>query len=340
LKLPAHLALSQYRNAALVQLSAVGGIWLVSFLIWWSNFALAAYLLSEGSWRERARRAAPILALLVGSILLGNAWLPISGQRQTVAALQIADCDEATMRKAQLKAAQAGATLAVWPEFGGLAMAPRGDTSILREMEGPPFVTSFRDDQSPLPHNVAALFAEGKESARYAKRKLFGEESKMHVPGDRAVAAGDIGLNICFDSCFPFVIRDTARLGHRLVALPTIDPPSTNGFIAAIHASYTPFRAAENGIAMVRADGYANSMIVDPRGRIVAEAGTGDRILVAQTVLGPRWAPGKWLGDWWLWLCGLLLLIPYVRSRLHSEAKHGNRSKDPVESPGVDRHEL
>ncbi|CAN5543619.1 hypothetical protein BH11ARM2_BH11ARM2_27240 [soil metagenome] len=120
-----------------------------------------------------------------------------------------------------------------------------------------PFVTSFNDDSQPFPHNASALFSSGRESSRYEKRKLFGGEAADHTSGDRAVAAGDVGLNICFDSCFPSVIRDTVKLGATVIALPTIDPPSTNHFLAAVHAAYTPFRAAENGVAVVRADGYA-----------------------------------------------------------------------------------
>lgn len=128
------------------------------------------------------------------------------------------------------------------------------------------------------------------------------------------MAVDGIGLNICFDSCFPHVIRETARLGPSVVALPTIDPPSKKGFIAAIHAAYTPFRAAENGVAIVRADGYAHSMIIDSRGKIVAETGEGDQTLVAAAHVGPHWTVSKLLGDWFLALCGILFLAPVVRN--------------------------
>lgn len=114
-------------------------------------------------------------------MLLGAVWLPASGRTERFAAVQIAEMDERSAQKAQAEAARAGAELVVWPEFGGLGFAPNGDTRLLRQFSKPPFVTSFRDDAQPLPHNAAALFENGTESERYFKRKLFGGETQMHT---------------------------------------------------------------------------------------------------------------------------------------------------------------
>lgn len=301
-ELPSHLALSQYRNAAMVQLASVGGVWLVTFLVWWANFALA-----------RGQRWA--LAPVVAAILLGGAWLPARGGVRRLAALQIAEPEEATLRQRHMEATRAGASLVAWPEFAGMGLATRGDAARLRSFGGAPFVTSFPDDASPLPHNVAARFAQGRESVRYEKRKLFGGEKRMHTPGSRAAAAGDVGLNVCFDSCFPSVIRETAALGASVIALPTNDPASTHRFIAAIHAAYTPFRAAESGVAFARSDSDAYSMIVDARGRIVAEAPPGDRTLVGDALVGPRWTVCRLFGDGWLIVCGGLIVWGAWRNR-------------------------
>ena len=40
--IPAHLALSQYRHAFWIQIASLGGVWLVSYAVWWTNFALSA----------------------------------------------------------------------------------------------------------------------------------------------------------------------------------------------------------------------------------------------------------------------------------------------------------
>lgn len=177
-------------------------------------------------------------------------------------------------------------------------------------------VTSFPDDFSPKPHNTASLFSHLGESSRYYKRRLFGGEKNMHTPGVDPVAAktdwGPVGLNICFDSCFPNLMRESSLQGPvGLIALPTIDPESPHGFIAAMHAAFTPFRAAELGVAIARADGYAHSMIVENNGQIVAELGPGVEDSIRATVdTTPKWTLYKAVGDWFLIVCaGILIMV-------------------------------
>lgn len=305
--IPAHLALSQYRQAFWVQTASVGGVWLVSFAIWWTDFALAESI--------ARRRLNPFLALPLVALFLGGVWLPIGGPVRRLGAVQIGEPEEDALRRLHREATDDGATLVVWPEFAGIAFVRAGDTSALRKVGGAPFVTSFPDAFRPLPHNAAALFALGRESRHYDKRKLFGGEVNMHAPGDRAVAVDGVGLNICFDSCFPEIIRETALQGGDVVAVPTEDPESSNDFLAAMHAAYTPFRAAESGVVLVRSDATRSSMVVDPRGRIVAEQLAGDGVVVADTPVGPRWTPFRALGNWFLWLCGALVFAGWLRER-------------------------
>jgi len=336
-KLPAHLALSQYRNAAMIQLSSAGGIWLISFLLWWSNLALAGLILADRPRLERVRKAGLVVAGVVIVSLLGSIWAPRSGEVKRLAAIQIAEPDEKPLVSAHRDASRNGAELIVWPEFSGIAMAPAGDTAALQKVGGALLVTTYRDNAVPLPHNVASLFSFGREHGRYQKRKLFGEESKMHAAGDKAVAVGYIGLNVCFDSCFPSIIRETAQLGTSIVALPTIDPPSTHNFIAAIHAAYTPFRASESGVAIVRADGYAHSMVCDSRGMITGELGPGDGILIADTAVGPRWTLSKLLGDWFLWACAGLAMFGVTRHRPMAKSPSPSNSERPRSGLGSQR---
>ncbi|RYG29538.1 hypothetical protein EON81_26505 [bacterium] len=197
-----------------------------------------------------------------------------------------------------------------------------GYTKTLKELSALPrmipFVTSFRDDLPEKPHNMAAIFTRGEESPRYAKRRLFGGESRMHTAGDKAVSVEGRGLNICFDSCFPSIIRDTVRQGADVVLLPTIDPPSTNHFLAAVHASYTPFRSAESGVPFVRADGYAFSMMTDARGKIVAETGDGEKVLVADVPRATRSTIYRATGDWFIPFSAILVIVGIVQARRKS----------------------
>ena len=313
LELPAHLALTQYRQPVPLMLASAGGIWLVSFALWIANLWLARMPWSRLMW------AVPLAAGL--SLALRGAWLPDHGVRRTFAALQTEAVDLEALAKMHLQASGRRAEVVVWPEFSALAIAARGTAPLqeLAQAEGSaPFVTTFRDDHRPLPHNAAALFSAEGESERYFKRKPFGAENKMHAAGTEAVTAdlahGRVGLNICFDSCYPFVMRDTARLGADVLALPTIDPPSTHHFMAAMHNAFSPFRAAELGTPVVRADGYAYSSIVDSRGRFVAEAPPGEQVLIG-TVHGSRHTLYKLCGDWVLYASGLAFLFGLSRKK-------------------------
>jgi len=315
-ELPVHLALTQYRNLALMPLASIGGVWVVSFLLWWCNFHIARLPVK--------RMAAWIVGVAALSLLSPNLGFRASGPVQRFAAIQVSDPDERNLLDVQSEASKASPEFVVWPEFAGMAYvgatdAPLRDLSAQRGIA--PLITSFRDDARPLPHNVAALFTGGDESARYAKRKLFGGEKNMHAPGDRAVAVpyrdGTVGLCICFDSCFPEAIRETARLpGVSVIALPTIDPPTANYFMAGMHAAYTPFRCAESGVALVRSDGNAYSQIVDSTGRIVAEHGPGDGLLSGSVPVGRRWTVYGVLGDWFLLVCGLLAVFGFKVRRV------------------------
>lgn len=311
LEIPGHIALSQYRHPLPLLLASFGGVWLVSFAIWWANLAL-----SRSSWKALAI-AIPVI--VVSWFATKSLFFPISGELRRFAAVQTEAVDEETLTALHLQASAWSTELVVWPEFSGMGIASADNTSALvaiaKRDSSSPFVTTFRDSHQPLPHNVAQVFdSSGPVGVGYAKRKPFASEKKMHAPGNEAVTVQlgnlGVGLNICFDSCYPAVIRDTAKLaGTQVLALPTIDPPSSHHFIAAMHAAYTPFRAAETGLPIIRADGTAFSMLVNGRGAIVAEAPPGERVLTGQLPVRQSDTQVLSLGDAWLLVCGILVVL-------------------------------
>lgn len=314
--LPVHLALTQYRSPLLLGVAGTFGIWGVSWLLWLANICLAALVSSR---RVGAAIIPIVIAIPILLIGFGN-WLfsspPTSSIR--VAAVQTESTDLDTLAKLNAKAGLVD--LVVWPELSASDSAPSGDTKKLRSLAAdvlqPTFVTTFRDEAKPLPHNAASLFSKDGESRRYFKRKLFAGEKAIHAAGSDALAVelrgsfGDsalVGLNICFDSCFPAIMRDTARTAS-LIALPTLDPRTPNGVVQAIHAAYTPFRAAELSVPIIRADTTAYSMIVDGDGRILAEAGSGtEQVILAKVGGGSRLFMN--LGELAVWLCLAAVLI-------------------------------
>lgn len=288
-------------------MASVAGVWAVSYLVYASALMAVRLLHQSGGWMW----AAPALVLLMALTL----WRPgpSADPQVEVAAVQTQSMELAAL-VAHTKAAQQ-ADVVVWPELSASATVHRGDTLALQEAsrEGalPPFITSYRDAATPMPHNVAGLFSKGSLVADYAKRKPFGAERKEHAPGKEAVTAEMDGrrlrLNICFDSCFPFIMRDRiAQDEPDLILLPTLDPIASYGTIQGIHAAYSPFRAAELGLPIVRADITAYSHVVDATGAIIAEAGSGTEEVITAKVGPPRRTIYRWAGDWFLVLCAIL----------------------------------
>lgn len=310
--LPAHIALTQWENGFVLFLASIGGIWMASYLVWAVNIMLSGLL---------AEKRYGLAALVAGLCLLTQPlWnlFPRPEGTLDVAMIQTEAADEETLAALNRRAGQMGATLAVWPELSGTGLAPGGNTTALvglaAQPRQPPFVTSYPDASRPMPYNTAAVFSTGGESMPYRKRKPFAGERAIHRAGDLAVAVdvpgARAGLNICFDTCFPSIMRDTARLaGVDLILLPTLDPPTPHGVVQAIHAAYTPFRSAEIGVPIVRAEATAWSMATDHRGRVIARLGLeSDRVLVAKVRPASRKPAALLIGDGFLIVCGLIVV--------------------------------
>ena len=150
--------------------------------------------------------------------------------------------------------------------------------------------------------NRAFLIApNGAILARYDKIHMFdvdlggGEshrESKLCKPGAAAIVAdlpwGRLGLTICYDVRFPHLYRSLAQSGASVIAIPAAFTRTTGE--AHWHVLVRA-RAIETGVFVVAAaqggshqDGretFGHSMIVDPWGKIVAEANREPGIIFA-----------------------------------------------------------
>jgi predicted amidohydrolase len=143
---------------------------------------------------------------------------------------------------------------------------------------------------------------DGDIMARYDKIHLFdvdlpnGEtwrESNTYTGGQEAVAVdlpwARLGLTICYDVRFPYLYRGLAQAGCGILSAPACFTRQTGeAHWSVLHRA----RAIENGAFMISAaqagvheDGretYGHSMIIDPWGRVLAEADDQIGIIVAQ----------------------------------------------------------
>jgi predicted amidohydrolase len=104
------------------------------------------------------------------------------------------------------------------------------------------------------------------------------------VPGDRAVVVdtpvGKLGLSICYDVRFPHLYRDLAKAGAEILAVPSSFLPITG---AAHWHVLLRARAIETGCYVIAPGqtgsyrpghgSYGHSLIVDPWGEVIADAG-------------------------------------------------------------------
>jgi predicted amidohydrolase len=217
--------------------------------------------------------------------------------------------------------AATGSDLVVLPEYLQYRGTADGWRASARPVPGPttdPFTTVAREagcwilagtraeaSGDPLrPHNTAVVIdPSGAIAARYRKVHLFDvhvvdgpqtTESAKVTAGDGLVAvdlAGTrLGLSVCYDLRFPEVYRALALAGAEVLAVPADFSARTgrDHWEVLLRA-----RAIESGAWVVAAGSCGNggpgaipawghSMVVDPWGRVVAQAGDDETIVRAE----------------------------------------------------------
>ena len=155
---------------------------------------------------------------------------------------------------------------------------------------------------SGRPENTSLLFGpDGEIVASYSKLHMFDVEGTEGVtyresdeihPGAEIVLADTplavFGMSICYDLRFPELYRLMAVEGAEVLLVPAnfTKPTGERHFETLLRA-----RAIENGCFVAAAnqcgrktrfEAYGHSMIVDPTGTILAEAGDTPGVLVAE----------------------------------------------------------
>ena len=144
------------------------------------------------------------------------------------------------------------------------------------------------------PQNVAAIFdPSGQRVAQYAKIHLFSYagEPASYRPGDAPlvvpVQEAILAPVICYDLRFPELFRAVVQLGAELITVIACWPEARQShWLALLQA-----RAIENQcyVAAVNRCGRepfgltysGRSQIIDPRGEVLADAGTGETVIQA-----------------------------------------------------------
>jgi apolipoprotein N-acyltransferase len=294
---------SQWRHPAVLGLAAVGGVWLVSFVLVAVNTSLAMALVT---------RSVPAALLAVLVALTGPAvYAPPSsaaGRPLTVALVQPGVIHGPAERFAageRITSALPPADLVIWGESSvGYDLRRNPDLvarlTALARAHGPMLVNEdARDAYGRISKSTVFIGPEGVRG-RYVKNRLvpFGEYIPMRralgwlahiseaaredrVPGTGTVVmrAGTTAFAplICFESTFPDQARGVVRRGAELIVYQSATSTFQGSWAPPQHAALGAVRAAETGRPVVQAALTGVSAAFDARGRGLAWLDTSRR---------------------------------------------------------------
>jgi len=218
-------------------------------------------------------------------------------------------------------AARAGAAIISWPEVA--VMIWRDAESTLHEK-----IAAVARETGTLICAGVGVFERGPGLGFENKALLFGSDGTLladytkttAVPGFEArygrrgsgtlpvveTAHGRVAVAICYDTDFPWLIRQVGAARADLLIIPTSDWEE----IRELHLASAVCRAIENGTALLRPTRWGISAMADGRGHMVAQVDHCEKdsvILIGEVPVG--WWPTLYprLRETFVWLCAAVL---------------------------------
>jgi apolipoprotein N-acyltransferase len=353
--------LTQWRIGPVIQAAALGGVWLLSFMLLAVNVALAQAVLARGPERKVAVAAAvaiPLLMTLAGGLRGDPA---VSGSLR-IAGVQPGAFDSPRERfdgHLALTASLDPATfdVVVWGQ-SSVSLDPFGDPEVdaaIRSAAAAAGSDVFvnvdirsggRTTKSTMQYTPAGPVA------TYDKRRLvpFGEYIPLRpllgwvsgvteaaaadrVRGDEATtmttAGTEIGPLISYESTFPGLRRELALLGADVTVVQGASWTFQGTWAQPQQASYEAIRAVESGRAAVLVAVSGTSAAFDARGRRLAWVPADEEVaFVVEVPLSREETPYVRFGDWVVWLslgvaatAAAMPLARRVRTRFQSNER-------------------
>lgn len=118
-------------------------------------------------------------------------------------------------------------------------------------------------------------------------------ESRTYRPGEQAVVAdlpwGKLGMTVCYDMRFPHLYRDLAQAGASFLTVPSAFTRPTGRAhwstllrARAIETGCFVFAPAQCGVHPSGRKTYGHSIIIDPWGEVICEAGESPEVISAE----------------------------------------------------------
>ncbi|UCC94600.1 MAG: apolipoprotein N-acyltransferase [Candidatus Omnitrophota bacterium] len=304
LSLPSNLAISQYENIPLLQISTITGPYGVSFVLVLVNCVLYRMLKApKMAFAMHNRKFTTFLIVAVTGILFlplvysfhlrSDTLIPKRGGIKVaivqgsipIERYRAVNKDYYSKKFIRDRyfnltgeAKKSGADLIVWPE-GVLAEYAMQEPSLKEKLQavsqdsGAFFIAGIPSQSDTGTHNTVYVFSpSGQVIGQYDKINLvpYFEE---YIPGKKSpvinTALAQFGVAICFESIYPRIVRRLTREGAQVLFILTNDAGFGRSKLVDFHAREAVFRAVENRRYIVRAAQSGISMLIDPMGRIL-----------------------------------------------------------------------
>jgi apolipoprotein N-acyltransferase len=352
---------SQWRHPAILALAAVGGVWLVSFALVAANTGVLIVLVASRNRVRLLGVAAALSAIAAGPVAYALTPAAPTVRQVKIALVQPGIVNNPALRVDASQRLSAdlrghGADLIVWGE-SSVASDLHTDPALLSQIRRLAAANGAQIllNQDSISSNgakskVAVLVGSSGIDGRYVKTRLvpFGEyipfrqqlgwltKISRAAPRDMIPGTGaqvltvtpvrgpplKVGVLICFESAFPDMSRVDTDRGAQLIIYQTSDSTFQSSWALAQHAALGALRAAETGRPVVQAALTGDSVAFDPRGRLLAWAGSAYRgVTNVPLGLPPVSARTLYdqLGDYVPWtaagIAGLAAAIGLIRSR-------------------------
>ena len=308
------LGYSQTGFLPVLQIACFMGIYGISFLIVIFNEAIVEAYIEKKNWGIGIAVILLTIALLFGfyrirsfrdhgkplKIAVVQANIPQDVKLNFDCAYELVDIHELMSRKALTSRPD----IVVWPETAVTTYLFESD-KILSKIRGL-FAggnacyligTPYRK-KDRIYNSVVAFSKNGRVIGRYDKQRLvpFGEylplrpfsfyllqENPMFTEDYNSneeariidLGIAKAGVVICFESTFPYLVRDKVKKGAQFILVATNDAWFFDSAAPYQHLQAARVRAVENGMYVVQAANTGISAIIDPLGRIVKRSKVG-----------------------------------------------------------------
>ncbi|MDC7126123.1 MAG: hypothetical protein PQJ46_11190 [Spirochaetales bacterium] len=349
------IAYSQYGLSSILQLSSIGGTYIITFLVSWTAAVITGWWELEWNVYHCKKQLAVLAFIIIISIIWGNLRIHrISRREGTISVASVTTEEHPRQKWGELgDLVDAGEFSAAADlrhiqnekafDWLGLLAGTKADAVFTHEMA---FSTDSKGEKVLLEEAskkareigtwVVFSFEVSEPELRYENRvTVFSPEgyavSEQYKFGGAAIegftTVGDgepsnftienskIAVYICWDMDFPRIVRKLGKEKFDIVIVPAADWRE----IDPMHTRMAVFRAVENGVSMVRQTAEGLSLACDPAGTTISKLDhfTAGRLeMFSEVPAKGVWTFYSLAGDWFAWLSVLMFLLLFFKAVL------------------------